>query len=226
MNTALLRHVAERADDCDQALAIVREFVEEGWYAGGGAVGTHWLFVDAKGRILEISNNSSQLTHQWHDDERVYFSAARGRAVERLRDANSPVDFATFHNVSRDPATCFPSSVSGMSVQIDRDHPHVLTRAWISMPARSLSFPLMMGGSVTPLPLSNGRVDAAGRGSGRSVVTWESMEALALQHQSLLEDRVRRLLDDGRSHDAAQVIDQWVMATAAAHLAVLGRSER
>ena len=90
MNTALLRHVAERAGDCEQALAIVREFVEKGWYAGGGAVGTHWLFVDAKGRILEISNNSSQLTHRWHDDEKVYFSAGRGRAVERLRDAGRP----------------------------------------------------------------------------------------------------------------------------------------
>ena len=226
MNTALLRHVAERAGDCEQALAIVREFVEKGWYAGGGAVGTHWLFVDAKGRILEISNNSSQLTHRWHDDEKVYFSAARGRAVERLRDAGVPVDFATFHNVSRDPAMCFPLSVSGMSVQIDREHPDVLTRAWISMPARSLSFPLMMGGSVTPLPLLDGRIDAAGRGSGRSAVTWEPMEALAFQHQSLLEDRLRRLLDDGRSHDAARVIDQWVMATTAAHLAVLGPGER
>ncbi len=226
MNTALLRHVAERAEDCEQALAIVREFVEKGWYAGGGAVGTHWLFVDAKGRILEISNNSSQLTHHWHDDEKVYFSAARGRAVERLRDARPPVGFATFHNVSREPAMCFPSSVSGMSVQIDREHPDVLTRAWISMPARSLSFPLMMGGSLTPLPLLNGRIDVAGHRSGRSAATWEPMEALAFQHQSLLEDRVRQLLDDGRSHDAARVIDQWVMATTAAHLAVLRPSER
>lgn len=226
MNTALLRHVAERADDCQQALAIVREFVEKGWYAGGGAVGTHWLFVDAEGRILEISNNSTQLTHHWQDDEKVYFSAARGQAVERLRDASPPVDFATFHNVSRDPAMCFPSSVSGMSVQIDREHPDVLTRAWISMPARSLSFPLMMGGSLTPLPLLGGQVDAAGRGCGRSAATWEPIEALAFQHQSLLEAHVRRLLDDDRRHDAARVIDEWVMATTAAHLATLGPCER
>jgi hypothetical protein len=84
----------------------------------------------------------------------------------------------------------------------------------------------MMGGSVTPLPLLNGRVDAAGRGSGRSVATWEPMEALAFQHQSLLEDRVRQLLDDGRSHDATRVIDEWVMATTAAHLAVFRPCER
>jgi len=35
MKTFLLRHVAERAADCREALAIVREFVERGWYAGG-----------------------------------------------------------------------------------------------------------------------------------------------------------------------------------------------
>lgn len=226
MNTALLRHVAERAGHCEQALAIVREFVEKGWYAGGGAVGTHWLFVDAKGRILEISNNSSQLTHRWHDDEKVYFSAGRGRAVERLRDAKSPVDFATFHNVSRDPAMCFPSSVSGMSVHIDRQRPDVLTRAWISMPARSLSFPLIMGGSVTPLPLLNGQVDAASRGSGRSAATWEPIEALAFQHQALMEDRARQLLDAGRAHDAARIIDEYVMTVTAAHLAVVGTAEK
>ena len=221
MNTALLRHVAERAGDCEQALAIVREFVERSWYAGGGAVGTHWLFVDAKGRILEISNNSSQLEHQWHDDEKVYFSARRGRAIERLRDAKPPVDFVTFHNVSRDSATCFPSSVSGMSVHIDRERPDVLTRAWVSMPARSLSFPLIMGGSATPLPLLNGKAGVAGRGDGHSAATWEPIEALTLQHLALVEGRVRQLLEAGHHRDAVRVIDEWVMATTAAHLAIL-----
>jgi len=221
MNTALLRHIAERASDCEQALAIVREFVEKGWYAGGGAVGTHWLFVDAKGRILEVSNNSSELEHEWHDDVKVYFSAGRGRAVERLRDAEPPVDFATFHNVSRDPSTCFPSSVSGMSVHIDRERPDVLTRVWISMPARALSFPLIMGGSATPLPLLDGQADVAGRSDGHAAAAWEPIEALALQHLSLVEGRVQDLLEAGHHQDVAKTIDQWVMATTAAHLSIL-----
>jgi len=136
MNTALLRHIAERAGDCEQALAIVRQFVEKGWYSGGGKVGTHWLFVDAKGRILEISNNSTRLEHRWHDDAKAYFSIKRGRAVDRLRDAAPPVDFTTFHNISRDPAMCFATSVSGMSVRVDPHRPDVLTEAWISMTAR------------------------------------------------------------------------------------------
>ena len=160
MNTAILRHIAERAGDCQEALAIVQEFVSKGWYAGGGQVGTHWLFVDVKGRILEISHNSTRLEHSWHDDAKVYFSAPRGRAIARLEEAAPPVDFATFHNVVRDPAMCFPSSVSGMSVRIDAARPELLTQAWISMPARSLSFPLVMGGAATPLALLTGQADA------------------------------------------------------------------
>ena len=221
MNTALLRHIAERANDCEQALSIVRRFVENGWYAGGGAVGTHWLFVDAKGRILEISNNSSNLTHDWHDEDKVYFSANRDRAIERLRNAEPPIDFATFHNVSRDAAMCFPSSVSGMSVHIDREHPEVLTQAWISMPACSLSFPLIMGGSATPLPLLNGRIDVTGRDAACSPAKCEPIEALAYQHLALVQDHVRNLLSMGRRHDGARLIDKWIVDTTTAHLAIL-----
>ena len=128
---------------------------------------------------------------------------------------------STFHNISRDPSTCFATSVSGMSVQIDREHPDVLTRAWISMPARSLSFPLLMGGSITPLPLLDGAIDEVGRSHRRAAWAWEPVEALALQHLSLVENQVRKLLSADRRVDAARVIDQWVMATTAAHLAVL-----
>ena len=221
MNTAMLRHIAERAGDCHEALAIVREFVDQGWYAGGGEVGTHWLFVDAKGRILEISNNSTRLEHAWHDDAKAYFSAPRGRAIDRLQGAAPPVDFATFHNVARDPAMCFPSSVSGMSVRIDAARPELLTQAWISMPARSLSFPLVMGGTATPLPLLTGEADAVARQNHAGAATWEPVETLAFGHLDLLADRVRRLAEAGREDEAAQAIDQWTLATTAAQLAIL-----
>ena len=89
------------------------------------------------------------------------------------------------------------------------------------MPARSLSFPLIMGGSATPLPLLNGQADLAGRGDGHSAATWEPIEALALQHLALVENRVRQLLAAGRTEDVTGAIDEWVMATTAAHLAIL-----
>ena len=50
MNTFLLRHIAERASCCAEALEIIREFVGRGWYAGGAKTGTHWLFVDRRAR--------------------------------------------------------------------------------------------------------------------------------------------------------------------------------
>ena len=220
MNTALLRHIAERASDCDGALRIVQEFVGRGEYAGGGKVGTHWLFVDAKGRILEISNNSSRVEHTYHD-ERVYFSADRGAAEARMRALPTPIDFAAFHNVSRDPATCFPASVSGMSVEISRTRPDILTAAWVSMPARALSMPLFMGGVRTPLALLNGEADKAARIEARGPRSWEAIEHFAFRSQRLMEQHVESLLKAGRTDEARTALDGWVAGCVRAHLAAI-----
>lgn len=251
MNTALLRYIAERAADCAQALAIIEQFVGAGHYAGGDRWGTHWLFVDRHGMILEVSHNSSRVEHRYHR-AKVYFSADRGEAVRRLQQAPEPIDFATFHNVSRDPSICFAQSISGMSVQISRDWPALLSAAWVTMPARSLAFPLLMGGERTPRVLLNGEVDRAGRESTGDVRRWEPIEAFAFTSQRLLEGQVRRLLAQGARGDSdgqspacaelaeAQVgrppegrdrsplaqaraaVDHWVATCTAAHLSALG----
>ena len=222
MNTALLRHIAERASDCEDALHIVQEFVASGNYAGGGAAGTHWLFVDGAGKVLEVSNNSTRVEHRYHD-EKVYFSASRGAAVQRMHDLPDPVDFAAFHNVSRDPATCFPTTVSGMSVEISRDHPDMLTVAWVAMPASGLAFPLFMGGTRTPVALLNGDADALTRLQTRDFRSWEPIEGFAFLSQRLLERRVHGLLDAGQGQAAREALDQWVAASVRAHLAAMSQ---
>ncbi|MCP4640081.1 MAG: hypothetical protein GY851_06600, partial [bacterium] len=118
MNTFVLRHIAERAATCADALAIIKEFVAKGYYAGGAKTGTHWLFVDKEGTILEVSNNEQEVRETLHT-EKVYFSVRQDtKAAKTLQDAEPPIDFHTFHNVSRDPSMCFASSISGMTVEI------------------------------------------------------------------------------------------------------------
>ena len=43
MSGTILRHIAERASNCAEALAIIEDCVAKGWYSGGNVGGTHWL---------------------------------------------------------------------------------------------------------------------------------------------------------------------------------------
>ncbi len=224
MNTALLRYIAEKASTCQEALAIIEQFVRDGNCAGG-TWGTHWLFVDRSGAILEISSNSTRVEHQYHD-QKVYFSANRAAAITRMQELPEPIGFAAFHNVSRDESTCFPQSISGMSVEVSRDHPDFLSVAWIAMPARSLAFPLFMGGVRTPQVLLNGDVDMAGRRSLGDYRQWEPIEEFTFSSQRRLEAQVRALLKEGDVERAREALDHWVAACCRAHLAVLSAADK
>jgi hypothetical protein len=223
MNTFLLRHIAERAATCDDALRIIEEFVSKGYYAGGGRSGTHWLFVDASGKRLEVSNNSDQVEHTYHT-KKVYFSARQSTAAcQTLERTDRPIDFATFHNVSRDPSMCFNTSIAGMSVEINRTRPDMLTCAWVSLPARGLSFPLFMGGTDTPLPLLNGEVFARSNQINCNRGICERIEAAAFSNQRLLESKALALLDAEQDDLARRTLNEWVRTCTDSHLAVLER---
>lgn len=223
MNTFLLRHIAERAATCKDALRIIEEFVSKGYYAGEGKTGTHWLFVDADGNRLEVSHNSDQVQHAYHT-KRLYFSARQSsNACQGLERADRPIDFATFHNVSRDPSMCFGTSIAGMSVEINRTRPDMLTCAWISLPARGLSFPLFMGGTETPLPLLNGQVFARSSQVQCSREICERIEAAAFGNQRLLEAKIMGLLAAEQDEEASKMLNEWVRVCTDSHLAVLDR---
>ena len=221
MNTFVLRHIAERAASCDDALAIVREFVDKGYYAGGGGTGTHWLFVDKQGRILEVSNNADDVAFQFHD-EKVYFSARAGsNAASTLQDAKVPIGFHTFHNVSRDPSMCFDSTISGMTVEISRTHPEHLTCAWLTFPAKGLAFPLFMGCRNTPLPLVNGEVYELCKEIDDAAETWETLERSTHLNKQLVEARVTSLLQRREAAQAGALLDEWGLKTTDAQVSVL-----
>jgi len=220
-NPLLLRHIAERAEDCAAALAIIREFVDCGHYAGGDVNETHWLFVDRTGTILQVGNNDRKVLAQRHTDK-VYFSRLRdSSAARRLGEAERPVDFALFHGVSRDPSICIDTSISGMTVEIDIARPDLFSCAWMSLPARSASFPLLMGQRRTPLCLINGEAYRLGKATGDHHALWESIEGGVHAGKSLLKECAKKPEFTSGSQRASTIIEQWSEAQSTAMLRVL-----
>ena len=229
MNGAILRHIAERASTCDQALGIINEFVKKGYYAGGKVNATHWLFVDRTGTILEVSNNSEHVISQVHT-QKVYFSRFPNRpAARQLRDTERPIDFLLFHGVSRDRSVCLPDStsptksVSSMTVEIEPSHPDLLTCAWVSLPAGVGSFPLLMGQRATPRTLLDGTAYRVGTATKGSRALWESAEKRTHADKEPLK---QRLLAAGNRTDAADMADRWAQEQAANLLALIRNGDR
>ena len=209
MNTFILRYIAEKAADCNEALTIIQLFVDEGYYAGGEVGGTHWLFVDKTGNILEVENDTVAVTATYHNSDKVYFSLyADSSAANTLRNAAQPIDFHMFHNVSRDPSIV--DSISGLTVEISRTNPAYLTTAWITFPAKGLAFPLFMGGKETPVPLVNGEVDTIFKNSNGTTSEWEAIENGLYSESDTVKSQVTTLIDQGRQQDAITFIDNWV----------------
>jgi len=209
MSGLILRHIAERASNCSEALAIIKNCVAKGWYAGGNVGGSHWLLVDREGTILEVCNNPQHVVSKVHTQKAYLSRRNKSAAARRLREADRPIDFHLFHNVARDPSICFGSSISGMTVEIDPVHPELLTCAWISLPVRAVSFPLLMGQTGTPACLLNGEAYAAGRKTKGKTQRWEAVERSAHASKELLKKKVLAGVSAGHKDQAADILDQW-----------------
>ncbi|MBN1351394.1 hypothetical protein JXJ21_18400 [candidate division KSB1 bacterium] len=221
MNTFILRYIAEKAFNCSDALSIIQDFVARGYYAGGDKTGTHWLFVDRSGAILEVQNSSDSVGFEFHQ-EKIYFSARKeSAAAKTLMEATEPIDFHRFHNLSRDPSICFNSSVSGMTVEIHRTYPQYLTCAWFSFPAKSLAFPLFMGCEATPAVLMNGKLDALARQVDRPKSVWENLEKHAYSNKKRIIETCESLIKQGSCAPAKKMMDEWIRNYVRDHLAVL-----
>jgi hypothetical protein len=208
MAGAILRYIAEKASNCREALAIIEDFVKRGYYAGGDVNGNHWLFVDREGVILEVSNNARHVASRFHL-QKVYFSRLDSSAAARkLREANGPIDFGLFHGVARDPSICFKSSISGMTAEIDPTHPELLTCAWISLPVRAGSFPLLMGQTKTPACLLNGEAYRLGKQTKDERQLWEKSERTAHESKQRLKQRVLASVDDGTGK-TIDILERW-----------------
>jgi hypothetical protein len=229
---SIVRYIAERASSSAEALEILNDFVEKGYYAGGDVNGQHWLFVDREGVIIEACNNSRHLVSLVHTEEAYFSRFNKSEPVLRLRAADR-VDFHMFHGLSREKPILTGQSISGMTVEIDPDRPDLLTVAWIALPARAAAIPLFMGQRRTPSPLADGTAYAAGKQTAAQGEKWESQKArwesleteLHAEKDALLQD-VKESLDAGNPLDAdLDRLETWSREKAAAILAEFERTK-
>ena len=225
MSGTILRYIAERASSCVEALGIIEDFVGKGYYVGGDVGGSHWLFVDREGAILEVCNNTEHVVSEFHTED-VYFSRCRNSAAaRRLRESPGPVDFELFHSISRDPSICLDSSISGMTVEIDPDRPDLLTCAWIALPVRAVAIPLFMGQTGTSLCLVDGSAYQLGKATKGDKAQWEALEqSMHAEKQGLTED-VSAAVRVGKVDGAVEALDQWSGAQAAMLIEAMRESE-
>ncbi len=226
MAGTILRHVAERAATCAEALAIIEDCVAKGWYSGGNVGGSHWLFVDREGTILEVCNNPRHVVSKVHTQKAYFSRLNKSAAAQRLRESAGPVDFALFRSVSRDPSICFGSSISGMTVEIDPDDPARFTCAWIALPVRAAAFPLLMGQSGTPARLVDGTVYAMGKKSLRQIERWETLEQSMRAEKERLKEELKASIDAGNPEEShVEAMDQWSEARAQKLIEALQNTE-
>jgi len=228
MNGLMLRYIAEKASDTSEALKIVEEFVENGWYAGGKP-GTRWTFTDSRGITMDVSHSSdkgsvsarqvetkSYITRTW--------GGIGGKILETL---NEPVTFTDFRRVSRNPGAKINkgrNSIAGMTIKIHPKYPEYLTSAWFSFPAASLAFPLYMGGTKTPLPLLDGSIYELCAGLPNDCEAWEKMEKKLFSKAALLEKKVEELIEKKQIPQAREMIDRWTGEITAEHLLFLEKT--
>jgi hypothetical protein len=209
MSGTILRYIAERASNCAEALAIIENCVEKGWYSGGKVGGTHWLFVDRKGTILEVCNNPCHVVSKAHTQKAYFSRRNKSEAARRLREADRPIDFHLFHNVARDPSICLGSSISGMTAEIDPTRPELFTCAWISLPVKAVSFPLFMGQTSTPACLLDGEAYSLGTKAKKNTRLWEDTEQRMRASKELLKEKIAAELPADDSEETAHALDKW-----------------
>jgi hypothetical protein len=215
MAGTILRYIAERAATCGEALAVIEDFVAKGYYAGGKVGGSHWLFVDRQGTVLEVCNNPGHVVSLVHT-QKAYFSRLNNSpAARRLRESDGPIDFHLFRSVSRDPSICFGSSISGMTVEIDPEHPEWFTCAWIALPVRAAAFPLLMGQSRTPACLLDGTAYQLGKKSGSQAARWEALErSMHAEKEALTKSAAASLAAGNPEAALVETLEQWSDAQA------------
>ena len=225
MAGTILRHIAERASSCAEALAMIEDFVAKGYYSGGKIIASHWLFVDRKGVVLEVCNNSRHVVSKVHT-QKVYFSRFnKCAAVRRLREAEA-VDFHLFHGVSRVRPILTGNSISGMTVEIDPDRPDLFTCAWITLPVRAVAFPVLMGQNRTPACLVDGTANGLGKKSPLQIPRWEVMERSMHAESEQLKEKVKASVAAGNPEQThVDLLEKWSAAQAATLVEALKQSE-
>lgn len=182
MNHMTLLYFAQKCKNVEEVSEALYDLVEKG-YCASGPYGTNYLFADADGKILQISDNchtvyaeavNPSLIYQGKTYPGIYFTILRQNDFGSPADAlvanygNITVELADSTKVGKHPAMwSFSSSQSAFTVLIDPEHPETLTTIFVALPAYGYSIPLLMGATESPKPLLDGTVYALQKGSYR-----------------------------------------------------------
>jgi hypothetical protein len=217
MNPYILRYIAENAETCEEAIAILTEMVEKRWYAGGD-IGTHWLFVDRFGTGVRVANNSREVVI--FENTQNGIDATKPMIRFLLEKHNGKVTLNVLNELSRHATICLPKTISAYSVKIDENWPDILTRIDISMgrPSDTVYIPIFMSMTETPKCLADGTLwDEAGNIgvklqnlSGAKLRLFKSklekLEKELADITVLAEIEARRLLEDGKVDEARALL--------------------
>lgn len=206
MNSHGLRHIAEHARTCGEALEIVRMMNDRGWYAGA-KIATNWAFADATGEAMIIYNAHArvEVTAQTRDGhvQTVEREGLR-ELLEARRGKLLPKDF---NAASRLPGVCMPGNCSSLTVQIDPERPDLLSCAWAALGKADQCgyFPLYMGATATPDEYADGRVFDYGL-QGLPLLGWQEFEDQAERGRVPLEAQARREMTKGNETEARRLL--------------------
>ncbi len=156
MNPYILRLVAERAENCDQALAILQECVRDGWYAGGSRVGTNWLLADRHGTGLHFAQNSHEERHEFIRDDTAFLVRGDTAGARCVTGRKGRVTVVDMNAAANDRSICFPTSISALTVRVDPDRPADLSSVWAALPAWAPYVPLFGATDCVPRALVGG----------------------------------------------------------------------
>jgi hypothetical protein len=173
MNHYIPRYIAEHCKDVDEAGRVLHDFVDKG-YIASGKWGTNYLFVDAKGQVLQIADDCREIVEErknpvmeveGEEYKGIYFTVHRENDYGTPEDAlvsnygGITVELVNSPSVSKHPAMWnFARAQSSSTILIDPEYPSELTTIFVSLPAYGYGVPFFMGAQKTPRALMDGTV--------------------------------------------------------------------
>lgn len=212
MNPYGLRHIAENATTCGEAVEILRLMTDRGWYAGG-TWATNWTFADRHGRAMVVFNAHRKVEITAHTQDGHVQTAERPGLRELLTSRHGALTPADLNEASRLAGVCVAGNCSSLTLQIDPDRPELFTCAWAALgKADECGYlPLYMGAVAFPDKYANGSLFAQWQ---RQVPPerWQQTEAAYEEQRCQAEREARELLQAGDETGARRRLGALSMA--------------
>jgi hypothetical protein len=208
MNTFGLRYVAETCRDCNEALAVRRDWTEQRYYAGG-ANKTNYMFSDADGNILRVVQSNDSIEPQM-TTEGIVMNCHRKRLESDLLRHAGHLDAFALSAASRIKSVSMPSTISSLSVDCRPEQPELLTCAWFALgqPTRAAYVPVFVASRNVPRALLDGSVYRRSMPSRARMGEIRELEAgFKLRVENCLEE-ARTLISSGQAGEIPELTER------------------